>query len=79
MQAQGGPPNRVFGVIFSAFVMVLAQRLKGVVVSSSKTAADELSPPGSMAQRSVALRMARTTRLVATGLLRTNSRLPVST
>src|SRR6516164_6761980 len=42
-EAKGVPPDRVFGVIFPPAVMILAQRLKGVVVSTSTTATDELS------------------------------------
>src|SRR5215472_18201084 len=42
-QAKDVPPDRVFGVIFPPGVMILAQRLKGVVVSSSATATDKLS------------------------------------
>src|SRR6516162_325739 len=66
-------PHCILGVVFAPFVIgKLAQGLGGIIGAGRATRT------GSGAQRSVALRMARTARLVATGWLCTNSRLPAS-
>ena len=63
-------PQRVLGVVLApAVVREVRQRLKRVIIPRGESPIDQTSrgPSGSAAQKSTALRMARNTRLVATG------------